>query len=69
MGSYVSNGATIAAAIELGIRSKPAFRSRYLILSDYGLIENSEPLNAFIYVTRASVERLYHEMRRARRLS
>ncbi len=69
MGHYVTNGATITAAIELGIRCEPAFRSRYVLLPECGVIENSEPLNGFVYVTRASVERVYHEMRRARRIS
>jgi hypothetical protein len=49
---YVSNGACIRAALDLGLKVIPAHRG-------YGIIEGrffcSKPLNAWIYVSRRSV--------------
>jgi hypothetical protein len=53
VGSYISNGACIQAALDLGIKAPPAYEG-WSIFSDEKF-HDREPLNAFVFVSRKSV--------------
>lgn len=67
MDHYVSNGACLQAASNLGLVIKPCFQGFSLILSmagaeDRGKFTDDFPLNAWIGVSTASVRALAHRL-------